>query len=126
MVKVQNGSLGQISEGLTEIMKCKLPMKTAMKLKAVAREIANLFEDFQELERALIDRHTRKDEEGNPVPGDREGTVQISNIQEFSDEFTELLQVENEVSPILVSWFPEDLEVETETLFKLGELLVDE
>lgn len=131
-VSVQNGQLEQIMAGLGEVVKIKLPASAALKVRRTVRAVTDHMKDVEEVRKAILDRHTKKDEEGNPVAGEREGTVQLVSVVEFAEEYSELMEHTVELEPIRLSWLAKDadaldkLELEPSVLINLGDLLIED
>jgi hypothetical protein len=75
----------------------------AFKLTRIIKELSSIVDDKLKMEKKILDKWTQKDEDGNPVvPNDKdgnpiEGSVNITNVEEFSKEMTELMEVEIQI-----------------------------
>ena len=74
--------LSQASHALAELMKESRPFRLGLALRRVARQIEPAVQDAAELERGVVERHARRDEQGEPVPGrNAEGEVQPGTVE---------------------------------------------
>ncbi|HEX8672886.1 MAG TPA: hypothetical protein VF710_13405 [Longimicrobium sp.] len=126
--------LGQASRALAELMKENRPFRLGLALRRVARQIEPAVQDAAELERGIVERHARRDEQGEPVSGRdaagevQQGTVEITDPAAFHAELETLrrTRIKVQVDPLT----PEDFrdpgpDVAPWVLLALGELIDD-
>jgi len=126
--------LSQASRGLAELMKESRPFRLGLALRRVARQIEPAVQDAAELERGIVERHARRDERGEPVPGRdaagevQPGTVEIADPAACHAELEALrrTRIKVQVEPLT----PEDFrdpgpDVAPRVLMALGELIDD-
>ena len=134
-IEVTNVELSQGSRALAELMKESRPFRLGLALRRVARQIEPAVQDAAELERGIVERHARRDERGEPVPGRnaagevQPGTVEIADPPACHAELDTLrrTRVKVQVEPLT----PEDFrdpgpDVAPWVLLALGELIDDE
>jgi hypothetical protein len=134
-IEITNLELSQLSRALAELMKESRPFRLGLALRRVARQIEPAVQDAAELERGIVERHARRDEGGEPVPGRnaagevQPGTVEITDPAACHAELDTLrrTRVKVQVEPLT----PEDFrdpgpDVAPWVLLALGELIDDE
>ena len=134
-IEITNLELSQVSRALAELMKESRPFRLGLALRRVARQIEPAVQDAAELERGIVERHARRDERGEPVPGRNAagevdpGTVEITDPPACHAELDALrrTRVKVQVEPLT----PEDFrdpgpDVAPWVLLALGELIDDE
>jgi antitoxin component YwqK of YwqJK toxin-antitoxin module len=92
MVTVKLGELRGIVESLNEIMKEKLPVKTAYSFGKLARAVQKEIEVYEEGRLKLIDRYVKRGDDGKPVIIN--GNYDIGDKEGFGKEFYELGSIE--------------------------------
>ena len=76
---------------------------SAFKLMKVVKELTPLLETKSELEKKITEKHAQKDDNGEYVlPVDEEGnkiegTITIKNLEEFTKEMKDLMNINNEL-----------------------------
>ncbi len=86
---------------LNTLIELDIKAGVAFKLTRIIKELSSIVEDKLKMEKKILDKWVEKDEEGNPViPKGQdgnpiEGTVSITNVEEFTKEMSELMDVEN-------------------------------
>jgi len=85
MVTVKLGELRGIVESLNEIMKEKLPVKTAYSFGKLARAVQKEIEVYEEGRLKLIDRYVKRGDDGKPVIIN--GNYDIGDKEGFGKEF---------------------------------------
>lgn len=81
-IEMTTDELAQASRALGELMKETRPFRLGLALRRVARQIEAAVQDAGELERGVVERHARRDEQGELVPGrDAEGQVQPGTVE---------------------------------------------
>lgn len=102
--KVKNSQLTNETLGvLNQLIELDINASAAFRLTRIIKYISSIVEDKLKSERKIYDKWIQKDESGNPiVPKDEQGnpisgSVSISDMNAFTKEMTELLDVENEI-----------------------------
>jgi hypothetical protein len=116
--KVKNSQLSNETLGvLNQLIDLDINATAAFKLTRIIKHISSIVEDKLKSEKRIYDKWVLRDEDGNPVvPKDEEGnlipgSVSISDINEFTKEMTELLEVENDIPFEKINF--EDLDLKT-------------
>lgn len=118
-------------EALNSLIEMDINAGTAFKLTRIIKEISSIVEDKLSTEKKILDKWVEKDEDGNIVrPKDEDGneiidTVNITNMDEFSKEMTDLMEVENKINFETINF--EDLGLKTakiKDLIKLDFLFI--
>jgi hypothetical protein len=126
--------LGQASRALAELMKENRPFRLGLALRRVARQIEPAVQDAAELERGIVERHARRDEQGEPVPGRdaagevQPGTVEIADPAACRTELEALrrTRIKVQVEPLTAEDFRDPgPDVAPWVLLALGELIDD-
>jgi hypothetical protein len=102
--KVKNSQLSNDSlQALNDLIDKDINAKAAFKITRIVKYLSSIVEDKVKMEKKIFDKWVQKDENGNPVRAkDDNGdiiqdTVLISNVDEFSKEMSDLLNIENDV-----------------------------
>jgi len=102
--KVKNSQLTNETLGvLNQLIELDINASAAFRLTRIIKYISSIVEDKLKSERKIYDKWIQKDESGNPiVPKDEQGnpisgSVSISDMNAFTKEMTDLLDVENEI-----------------------------
>lgn len=102
--KIKNSQLGNETLGvLNNLITLNINATAAFKLSRIIKFISSIVEDKLKVEKKIYDKWIQRDEEGNPViPKDEnnkkmENIVSITNVDEFTKEMTELMEIENEI-----------------------------
>ncbi len=102
--KVKNSQLSNDSlQALNDLIDKDINAKAAFKITRIVKYLSSIVEDKVKMEKKIFDKWVQKDEDGNPVRAkDDNGdiiqdTVLISNVDEFSKEMSDLLNIENDV-----------------------------
>ena len=106
-------------EAFKKLLKKNVPIKTAFKLKGIAKTINDELAKYNELKNALILEYAEKDEAGNPkeevLGEERKVRLDVSRLKEFVTKLRELDSLEVEIQTIPVeelgenNLLPEDL-----------------
>ncbi|HEY0037582.1 MAG TPA: hypothetical protein VGB66_12885, partial [Longimicrobium sp.] len=81
-LELNTEELSRASNALAELMKESRPFRLGLALRRVARQLEPAVQDAAEMERAVVERHARRDERGGVVPGrDAEGRVQPGTVE---------------------------------------------
>ena len=102
--KIKNSQLTNETLGvLNQLIDLDINASSAFRLSRIIKHISSIVEDKIKSERRIYDRWIIKDEKGNPViPKDERGdeitgSVSISDMNAFTKEMSELLEIENEI-----------------------------
>ncbi len=116
--KVKNSQLSNDSlQSLNDLIDKDINAKAAFKITRIVKYLSSIVEDKVKMEKKIFDKWVQKDEDGKPLQAKDENgqlipdTVLISNVDEFSKEMSELLNIENEIPFDRVKF--EDLGLET-------------
>ena len=117
-IKVKNSELSnETISALNSLIDTDINATCAFRLTRIIKELSSIVEDKSKLEKKLIEKYTQKDESGNPtqVLGEDgsvvEGAVNITNPEQFQNEMSDLMEIENEIPYEKINF--EDLKLET-------------
>ena len=88
---------------LNTLIELDIKAGVAFKLTSIIKELSSIVEDKLKMEKKILEKWVEKDEEGNPViPKGQdgnpiEGTVSITNVEEFTKEMSELMEIETDL-----------------------------
>jgi len=88
---------------LNTLIELDIAAGVAFKLTRIIKELSSIVEDKLKMEKRILDKWVEKDEQGNPVLAKDqngeiiEGTVNITNIDEFTKEMSDLMEIETEI-----------------------------
>lgn len=88
---------------LNTLIELDIKAGVAFKLTRIIKELSSIVEDKLKMEKKILEKWVERDEEGNPVipkgqDGEPiEGTVSITNVEEFTKEMSELMEIETEL-----------------------------
>jgi hypothetical protein len=101
---VKNSQLtNETIAALNTLIELDINAGTAFKLTRIIKELSSIVDDKLKMEKKIFDKWVEKDETGEPViPKNSDGTpvegaVNITNVEEFTKEMSELMDVENEI-----------------------------
>jgi hypothetical protein len=101
---VKNSQLtNETIAALNTLIELDINAGTAFKLTRIIKELSSIVDDKLKMEKKIFDKWVEKDETGEPViPKNADGTpvegaVNITNVEEFTKEMSELMDVENEI-----------------------------
>jgi len=102
--KIKNSQLSNETLGvLNQLIELDINASAAFRLTRIIKHISSIVEDKLKSERKIYDKWIQRDENGSPiVPKDEQGnpiqgSVSISDMNAFTKEMTELLEVESEL-----------------------------
>jgi len=117
-IKVKNSQLNSDTiQAINNLMDLDINAGVAFKLSRIIKEISSIVDDKVKMEQRILDKWVQKDESGNPVLGkdesgkEIEGSVNITNMEEFTKEMNTLMQVDNEIPFEKINF--EDLDLKT-------------
>ena len=115
---IKNSQLGpETMESLNKLTDLDINAAIAFKLTRIIKEISSIVEDKVKMERRILDKYSEKDEEGNVIsPKDEQGNliqgaVNITDMDSFSSEMKDLMEVESEIVYERINF--EDLNLKT-------------
>ena len=115
---IKNSQLGpETMESLDKLTDLDINAAIAFKLTRIIKEISSIVEDKVKMERRILEKYSEKDEEGNIInPKDDQGNfiqgaVNITDMDSFSSEMKDLMEVENEIGYERINF--EDLNLKT-------------
>lgn len=127
MITVKNSQLdSQTLDVINKIIDQEIKASAAFKLSRIIKELSSIIEDKVKQEKRILDKWTEKDENGNfLVPKDENGneianSVKIKDINAFSEEMSNLMEVENTLNFDKMSF--EELGLETISVKELIKL----
>jgi hypothetical protein len=88
---------------LNTLIELDIAAGVAFKLTRIIKELSSIVEDKLKMEKRILDKWVEKDEQGSPVLAKDqngeiiEGTVNITNIDEFTKEMSDLMEIETEI-----------------------------
>jgi DNA-directed RNA polymerase specialized sigma subunit len=88
---------------LNTLIELDINATIAFRLTRIIKELSSIVDDKLKMEKKILDKWVEKDAEGNPIiPNDNdgnpiEGSVNITNVEEFTKEMSELMEIENEI-----------------------------
>jgi predicted phage-related endonuclease len=104
-IKVKNSDLNKDSiESINNLIDMDINVSSAFWLMKVVKEISPLIETKNELEKKITDKYAEKNESGEYViPVDNngdpiEGTIKIRDLEGYTKEISDLMNIENELS----------------------------
>ena len=115
---VRNSQLNdETVASLNKLVDVDINANVAFKLMRIIKEISSIIEDKTKMEQMNINKHAEKDENGkviqamdnndNPIPGG----INIKDMDAFSAEMSNLMEVENEIGYEKINF--EDLNLKT-------------
>lgn len=117
-IVIKNSQLNDDAiKALNEIIEMDINAVAAFRLSRVIKELSSIVEDKVKLEKKILDKWTKKDDDGNPVPAVDEngkvidGAVTIIDPNEFTKEMSELMDTETEIGYDKIKF--EDLDLKT-------------
>jgi hypothetical protein len=90
-------------QALNTLIELDINASVAFKLMRVIKELSSIVEDKLKMEKKILEKWVQRDENGNPVAAKDEngnivdGAVSITNVDEFTSEMSQLMDVENEI-----------------------------
>lgn len=113
---VRNSQLNdETIASLNKLVDVDINASVAFKLMRIIKEISSIVEDKNKMEQMIINKHSEKDEDGKVVQAkDENGNpvgINIKNIEAFSSEMEDFMNVENEIGYDRINF--EDLNLKT-------------
>ena len=102
--KVKNSQLNNETLGvLNQLIELDINASAAFRLTRITKHLSSIVEDKLKSEKRIYDKWIQRDENGNPiVPKDEQGnpiqgSVSISDMNAFTKEMTEFLEIESDI-----------------------------
>lgn len=111
--QINNEAIG----ALNHLIDLDINASVAFRLMRIIKELSSIVDDKLKMEKKILEKWLERDENGNPIAAKDEngqtveGAVSISNMEEFSNEMSQLMAVENEISHEKINF--EDLNLQT-------------
>jgi hypothetical protein len=103
-IRIKNSQLNsETIEALNKLIDLDINASVAFKLTRIIKEVSSIVDDKVKMERRILDKFSEKDENGTIIQAKDEqgnfipGSVNIINMNDFSIEMTDLMEIENEV-----------------------------
>lgn len=117
-IRVKNSQLtSETIQSINTLLDLDINATAAFRLTRIIKELSSIVEDKVKMERKILDKYVEKDANGNPVkPKDQNGneisdSVNILNMESFTSEMSQLMELENEIGYEPIKF--EDLKLET-------------
>lgn len=117
-IKLKNGQLSADTiDALNKMIDLDINASVAFRLTRIIKELSSIVDDKVKMERRILDKYTQKDENGlpvQPIGNDGQivpGAVNITDMEAFSKEMNDLMDLENEIDFEKVNF--EDLKLQT-------------
>ncbi len=102
MIVIKNSQLNSDTiSALNTLIDLDINAKVAFRLTRIIKELSSIVDDKLKMEKKIFDKWVEKDENGEPVIPKKsdgtlvEGAVNITNVEEFTKEMSELMEIEN-------------------------------
>ena len=117
-IKVKNEQLNsETIEALNKLIDLDINASIAFRLTRIIKELSSIVDDKVKMERRILDKYSQKDEGGNviqPLANDGQpiqGSVNITDMESFTKEMSDLMELENEIAYEKVNF--EELNLQT-------------
>ncbi len=117
-IVIKNSQLNnETIDALNKLIDLDINASVAFRLTRIIKEVSSIVDDKLKMEKRILDKYSQKDETGNVVvPKDDngnpiQGAVSITNMEAFSSEMNDLMEVENEIAYEKINF--EDLNLQT-------------
>lgn len=104
-------------QALNNLIELDINASVAFRLMRIIKELSSIVDDKLKMEKKILEKWVQRDEMGNPVAAKDddgnlvEGAVSIMNVEEFTNEMAQLMDVENEIPYDRINF--EDLNLQT-------------
>ena len=104
-------------QSLNNLIELDINASVAFRLMRIIKELSSIVDDKLKMEKKILEKWVQRDETGNPVPAKDDngnfvdGAVSIMNVDEFTNEMSQLMDVENEIPYERINF--EDLNLQT-------------
>jgi len=103
-IRIKNSQLSsETIEALNKLIDLDINASVAFRLTRIIKEVSSIVDDKVKMERRILEKFSEKDENGTIIqPKDEQGNnipgaVNITNMEDFSREMSDLMEIENEV-----------------------------
>jgi hypothetical protein len=103
-ILVKNGQLTNETIGaLNTLIELDINASSAFRLTRIIKEVSSIVDDKLKMEKRILDKWVEKDEDGNNIPAKDndgnvvDGAVNITNVESFTEEMKDLMDIENEI-----------------------------
>jgi hypothetical protein len=117
-INVRNSQLTQETiESINHLIGEDINATVAFKLMRIIKELSSIVEDKNKLEKKILDKWVKRDDEENPIVGkdqdgkEIEGSVELKDPKSFTEEMEKLSLIENEIGFDKIKF--EDLNLKT-------------
>jgi len=117
-ITVKNSQLTQETiESINHLIGEDINATVAFKLMRIIKELSSIVEDKNKLEKKILDKWAKRDDEENPIVGkdqdgkEIEGSVELKDPKSFTEEMEKLSLMENEIGFDKIKF--EDLNLKT-------------
>lgn len=104
MIVIKNSQLNSDTiSALNTLIDLDINAKVAFRLTRIIKELSSIVDDKMKMEKKILDKWVEKDEDGKVVVPKREdgslieGSVNIVDVESFSNEMKELMEIENNI-----------------------------
>ena len=90
-------------QALNNLIELDINASVAFRLMRIIKELSSIVDDKLKMEKKILERWVERDENGNPISAKDEngnildGAVSITSVDEFTNEMSQLMDVENEI-----------------------------
>lgn len=116
-IVIKNSQLnGEAIKTLNDLIELDINASTAFRISRIIKEVSSIVEDKLEAEKRILNKWVDRDENGNPIiPKDEdgnpiEGSVNITDVESYTKEMKELMDIENTINHDKINF--EDLQLE--------------
>lgn len=123
-MEAKNNEVIAAFEALREMAEVYLPVSGALKVRRIAKELQSRVEEIEEVRKQLVTKYGTKDENGE-VAVLENGAAQIEDMEGFSREYKELMEISSSYDTVLTKEDMGTSEVKVQTIIRLGPWLED-
>jgi len=90
-------------EALNTLIDLDINASSAFRLTRIIKELTSIVDDKLKMEKRILEKWVERDDNGDPVKAKDdsgniiEGAVNISDVEAFTQEMSQLLEIENEI-----------------------------
>jgi len=128
-MKLTNSQIAEAVPGMKDLAALEMSAKTSFKIAKAIELLAPISRAFDEARQKLAEKYGKRDDKGELLMEEVEGGTQyqIGDAEGFNDEFSDLLEVENDVPLDQIPFTEiEDIKVKPGTLLVLSWLFSEE
>lgn len=103
-IKIKNSQLNsETIQSLNTLIELDINATAAFRLTRIIKELSSIVDDKLKMEKKILDKWVEKDENGDAIkPTDAEGVVvegavNITDMEGFSKEMNDLMELENDI-----------------------------